>query len=145
MPDSTSRNEVGRTQARIIHAGLVAGFVLFAVISLYLSEGTPDPSLSDTTSLVFRTVGYGLLAVGMVAVAFFRSRVSPPHTGADLDEWWRTNITWAIIMWSQSEGVGLAGLIIGWQTPDRSLHISAVVVTLLLLFWCRPGSLEARR
>jgi hypothetical protein len=92
-----------------------------------------------------KVLGFAVLAAAVVGVIIFRRKVSPPRTDANLDEWWPANYPYAVMTWALAEGGGLFGLTIGWLTQDTILYISGVVVGVLLLIWCRPGSLEARR
>jgi hypothetical protein len=90
-------------------------------------------------------VGFVVLAGSMLTVMLFRRRISAPRTGGDLDEWWVSNSASVTSLWALADAGGLACVVLGWLTRDNTLLVSGVVVAVLLLLWCRPGSLEARR
>ncbi len=135
--------QVDGKQARITHAALVVSLVVIAALSLWVPAGDAAPATSLTVTL--KVVAYGYFAAIIPVIFYFRRRITARRSGADLQEWWRMNVAYAAIVWALTEGGALLGMVVGWGTGSRILHIGAALLGLLLLYWFRPGKLEATR
>lgn len=143
MPDNPSAQPIGGLQMRLVHAGLIIGLVLFAAVSLWLAASAPVTPPSGAT--LMRAVAWGYLAVLIPVVFWLRRKIGARRSGVDLAEWWRSNFSYAVIIWALAEGGALFGLVMGWQTGSRVLHVGAPLVGLALLLGARPGVLEGTR
>ena len=145
MHGQTQRTLAARARHRIVHASVLAGLLLFAAVTLYLSGRASGSARSESATVLMKYVGLVVLAGSMLAVMLFRPRISAPRAGGDLDDWWLSNSRYVTSLWALADAGGLACVVLGWLTQDNTLLVSGVVVAVLLLLWCRPGSLEARR
>jgi hypothetical protein len=126
--------------ARIIHAALVFGVILFLGIALFVGANSPIPA----SALPDRRVLYlGLFAASAVlfsAAMYTAARLTPPGPGVSQDEWWRTNLGLAIGIWALVEGPAILGLVAYLLTHDFRTLI-APFVGLLLFVNYRPSRL----
>ena len=143
QPGSGSAARPTRTVARMIHLAVSGGLGVVFVVLLYLQTiQVPSLSYSAEIERVIRYIGYALLG-GLILVGWsIRARIASPARGKDLNVWWAGSLTKALVLWALAEGVGLAGMALGWMSGDSTLLIAAVVVSFALLFVTRPGELE---
>ena len=126
--------------ARIIHAALVLGIILFYAVALYVGSKTSMP----VSAVPERKVLYlGLFLVSAVvfgAAVFMAARLSPAAPGTSQDEWWRVNLGRAIVVWGLIEAPTLLGTVAYLVTHDfRSLI--ATLAGLLFFVNYRPSRL----
>jgi putative copper export protein len=126
--------------ARIIHAALVLGVMLFLGIALYIGSNSPMPA----SALPDRRVLYvGLFLVSAVlfgAAMYTAARLTPPGPGVSQDEWWRANLSRAIGIWALVEAPAILGMVAYFLTHDFRTLI-APFVGLLLFVNYRPSRL----
>jgi hypothetical protein len=126
--------------ARIIHAALVSGVLLFLVASWYAGTGASMPA----SALPDRRVLYlGLFMVSAVlfgAAMYTAARLTPPLPGVSQDEWWRANLSRAIGIWALVEAPALLGTAAYLLTHDFRTLI-APFTGLLLFVNYRPSRL----
>jgi hypothetical protein len=126
--------------ARIIHAALVLGVMLFLGIALYIGSNSPMPA----SALPDRRVLYvGLFLVSAVlfgAAMYTAARLTPPRPGVSQDEWWRANLSRAIGIWALVEAPAILGMVAYFLTHDFRTLI-APFVGLLLFVNYRPSRL----
>jgi hypothetical protein len=129
--------------ARIIHAALVLGVVMFWFVawSLGRSSAMPVHALPDRRVLYIALV---LVSAGLFGAAMFTAgrlgRVAP---GVSQDEWWRANLGKAVVVWALVEAPALLGLIAYTFTHDFRVLI-ATLTGLLLFGAYRPSRLIER-
>jgi hypothetical protein len=126
--------------ARIIHAALVLGIILFYAVAWYVGSKTSMP----VSAVPERKVLYlGLFLVSAVvfgAAVFMAARLSPAAPGTSQDEWWRVNLGRAIVVWGLIEAPTLLGTVAYLLTHDfRSLI--ATLAGLLFFVNYRPSRL----
>jgi hypothetical protein len=126
--------------ARIIHAALVLGVVLFWGVAWYVGSNTSTP----VSAVPDRRVLYaGLAVVSAVlfgAAMYTGSRLTPPQPGTSQNEWWRINLGRAIGIWALVEAPAILGTVAYFFTHDFRTLI-APFVGLLLFVNYRPSRL----
>ena len=128
--------------ARIIHAAISSGVVIFFAVFLFLhyQSNLQHPTEAGRT---LRIVGYLVLAGGVLASGMLRGRIAPRRRGADLVEWWSQNLPRAVVVWAAAEGGGLAAMVLGWLISDTTLLALGAALPLALLFTSRPSRLSS--
>jgi hypothetical protein len=126
--------------ARIIHAALVLGVVLFWAVAWYVGTSTSLP----VSAVPNRRILYvGLAAVSAVlfgAAVYTAGRLTPTHAGISQDEWWRANLGRAIGIWVLVEAPAILGTIAYFLTHDFRTLL-APFTGLLLFVNYRPSRL----
>jgi len=132
-----------QSRMRVVHLSLVGGLAAFAALTLVLSGGEPpDSPVSQVPAVVSRLIGYALLVGLTIAVLLCRRRITRLRTGTDRDDWWRVNASTSVVLWSAALGAGFWGILAGWLTGDKTLHVLSALVGLACLLWFHPGRLE---
>ena len=82
--------------ARIIHAALMLGVMLFLAVALYIGRDSPMPAsaLPDRRVLYIGSILASAVLFG--AAMYSAARLTPPGPGFSQDEWWRANLSRAI-------------------------------------------------
>lgn len=115
--------------ARILYFGLLAGPLLFAGLALAL---LPRQTPVDQPILLYTP--FALAAVLFAGGLIIRTRIPQRSTAETPDEWWRVNISRALMVWSLFEGPALFGaamyLTLGTIVP---LLVTGVGLVMLLL------------
>ena len=126
--------------ARIIHAALMLGVILFYAVAWYVGSKTSMP-ISEIPERRVLYVGLFLFSALLFGVAMYTaSRLSPPGSGINQDDWWRSNLGRAIVIWALVEAPTLLGTVIYLLTHDFRTLI-ATFTGLLLFVNYRPGRL----
>ena len=126
--------------AKIIHAALMLGVILFYAVAWYVGTKTSMP----ISAVPDRRVLYGGLflvsATVFGAAAYSATRLTPAVPGTSQDDWWRANLGRAIVVWSLIEAPTLLGTVAFLLTHDfRSLI--ATFAGLLFFVNYRPSRL----
>lgn len=126
--------------ARIIHAALMLGVMLFTVTAWYVgvTSSTPVSALPDR-----RILYLGLFVVSAVlfgAAMYTAARLTASGPGLSQDEWWRANLGRAIGIWALVETPALLGTAAYLLTNDFRTLI-APFTGLLLFVNYRPSRL----
>ena len=126
--------------ARIIHAAMVLGVVMFWAGAWYVgaSASLPVPTIANR-----RVLYVGLVAVSAIlfgAAVYTAGRLAPAHTGLSRDEWWRANLGRAIVVWGLVEAPALLGTTAYFLTHDFRTLL-APFTGLLLFVNYRPSRL----
>lgn len=129
--------------ARIIHAALVIGVLMFCLVAWQLgrSSAMPTYALPDRRVLYVALVLVSAILFG--AAMFTASRLGRPAPGMSQDEWWRVNLGKAVAIWALVEAPTLLGLIAYTLTHDFRALI-ATLTGLLLFGNYRPSRLIER-
>jgi hypothetical protein len=124
--------------ARIIHAALVLGVMLFWAVAWFISTNSTMPA----SALPDRRVLYvGLFLVSAVlfgAAMYNATRLTAPRAGTSQDDWWRANLGRVIVIWALVEAPALLGTITYLVTHDFRTLI-APFTGLLLFVNYRPS------
>jgi hypothetical protein len=126
--------------ARIIHAALVLGVVLFCGVAWFVGSNTGVP----VSAIPDRRVLYlGLILASAVlfgAAMYTAGRLTPPAPGVSQEDWWRTNLARAIVVWALVESPAILGTVAYLLTYDFRTLI-APFTGLLMFVNYRPSRL----
>ncbi|HEY7614087.1 MAG TPA: hypothetical protein VH764_13880 [Gemmatimonadales bacterium] len=129
--------------ARIIHAALVLGVLMFWLVGWYIGQSSAVPA----DALPERKVLYVALALVSATLfggaMFTAARLGPIRSGTSQDDWWRDNLGKAIVIWSLVEAPSLLGLVAYTLTHDFRTLI-ATFIGLLFFGSYRPSRLIER-
>ena len=129
--------------ARIIHAALVLGVLMFWLVAWYIGQSSAVPA----DALPERKVLYVALALVSAMLfggaMFAAARLGPIRPGTSQDDWWRDNVGKAIVIWSLVEAPSLLGLVAYTLTRDFRTLI-ATFIGLLFFGSYRPSRLIER-
>ena len=133
----------GAISARIIHASLVTGVVLFWLVAWYLgrSQTRPIDSLPDRRVLYIALFLVSAILFG--AAMFTAGRLAPPAPGQSQDDWWGRNLGKAVAVWALVEAPSLLGLV-GYVVTRDFRTLLATLTGLLLFGNYRPSRLLER-
>ncbi|HEX7336207.1 MAG TPA: hypothetical protein VF252_03275 [Gemmatimonadales bacterium] len=124
--------------ARIIHAALVLGIMMFWAVAWFVGNAVTMP----VSALPERRVLYlGLFLISAVlfgAAMFSASRLAPPRAATSRDDWWRSNLGRVILIWALVEMPALLGTVAYLITHDFRTLI-APFTGLLLFVNYRPS------
>ena len=126
---------------RLIHASLITGTVLFAIVSqLWLRPAMADLG-EFAPSLVRLLLG---VAVALCAASlFFRGRVPRKSGDESADRFWSRATAPAMITWSLANGAGLLSVLAYAKSGDiAAIGVAAIAVVLLASL--HPGFFERR-
>lgn len=129
--------------ARIIHAALVLGVLMFWLVGWYIgqSSAVPAEALPDRRVLY---VALALVSATLFGGAMFTaSRLGPIRSGTSQDDWWRQNLGRAIVIWSLVEAPSVLGLVAYILTRDFRTLL-ATFIGLLFFGSYRPSRLIER-
>ena len=129
--------------ARIIHAALVTGVLIFCFVAWYLGRAPAMPASALPDRRVLYIALFLVSAALFGAAIFAASRLGHPAPGTSQEEWWRVNLGKAVAVWALIEAPALLGLVAFTLTQD----VRALIATLagLLLFGnYRPSRLIER-
>jgi hypothetical protein len=126
--------------ARIIHAALVFGVMLFWGTAWYVGTRTSMPvsALPDRKILYLGLFVFSAVLFG--AAMYTAGRLTPPSTGMSQDDWWRANLGRAIGIWALVETPALVGTAAYLLTHDFRTLV-APFTGLLLFVNYRPSRL----
>jgi hypothetical protein len=125
--------------ARVIHAALVLGIMLFWAVSSGTRISLPVSAIPDRKVLYL-----GLFLISAVlfgAAVYTAGRLTPPEPGISQDDWWRANLGRAIQVWSLVEAPAILGTTTYLLTHDFRTLI-APFTGLLLFVNYRPSRLS---
>jgi hypothetical protein len=126
--------------ARIIHASLVLGVVLFWAVAWYVGANSSMP----ISAVPNRPVLYiGLTVVSAIlfgAAMYYAGRLTPAHPRVSQDEWWRVNMGRAVWIWALVEAPTILGTAAYLLTHDFRTLL-APFTGLLLFVNYRPSRL----
>ena len=129
--------------ARIIHAALVLGVVLFWAVAWYVGSNTSMPVSAVPDRRVLYVGLTVLSAVLFGAAAFTAGRLSRALPGVSQDEWWRANLGRAVGIWALVEAPAIVGTVAYLVTHDFRTLL-APLTGLLLFVNYRPSRLAER-
>lgn len=126
--------------ARVIHAALVLGVLLFFAVAWYVGSmaSMPVSAVPDRRLLY---LGLALVSAVLFGGAMYAAgRLTPPGPVTSQDEWWRANLARAIGVWTLIEAPTLLGTVAYLLTHDFRTLI-ATFTGLLLFVNYRPSRL----
>jgi hypothetical protein len=129
--------------ARIIHAALVMGVVLFWLVAWYIGRNQTEPIYSLPDRRVLYIALFLASAVLFGAAMFTAGRLAPPIAGESQDQWWQRNLGKALTIWALVEAPSLLGLV-GYLVTRDFRVLLATLAGLLLFGNFRPSRLLER-
>jgi hypothetical protein len=126
--------------ARIIHASLVLGVMLFWWAAWYIGTNTSMPVSAVPDRRVLYLGLFLISAVLFGAAVYTAGRLTPPRPGTSQDDWWRANLARAIGVWALVETPALLGTVAYLLTHDFRTLI-APFTGLLFFVNYRPSRL----
>jgi hypothetical protein len=126
--------------ARIIHAALMLGVMLFWAVAWYTGSNTSLPVSAVPDRRVLYAGLFLMSAVLFGAAGYTAARLTPPGPGTSQDDWWRANLGRAIGIWALVEAPALLGTVAYLLTHDFRTLI-APFTGLLLFVNYRPSRL----
>jgi hypothetical protein len=127
--------------AKIIHAALMLGVILFYAVAWYIGTRTSMPVSAIPDRRVLYVGLFLLSAVLFGAAGYTAGRLTPPGPGTRQDEWWRANLARAVGIWTLVEAPTLLGTVMYLVTHDFRTLI-ATFTGLLLFVNYRPSRLS---
>ncbi len=132
-----------RINARIIHAALVIGVLMFCLVAWSLGRASAMPVYALPDRRVLYIALFLVSATLFGAAMFTANRLGPPAPGMSQDEWWRVNLGKAVVVWALVEAPTLLGLVAYTLTQDFRALL-ATLTGLLLFGNLRPSRLIER-
>ena len=123
--------------AKIIHGSLMAGVVLFLLVTAWVHRVTPPAPLPVSGPLL-TYVGLGILATMLLAVRLLPGPDPGPAPGQSPDQWWVTSQARLIVRWALLEGGCLVNGAVWFISRDR-VPLAAAVAGLAVLLALRPS------
>jgi hypothetical protein len=120
--------------ARIIHAALILGVLLFVATSWYIVRSRPRPPAPDDLRAFYVALCL-VTASGLLGAMLVARRVSQRVTGQPLDQWWLANMSRALTIWALAEAPALFGGVIYLLSGDaRALLATLLAVATMWRF-----------
>jgi hypothetical protein len=129
--------------AKIIHAALVLGVLMFCFVAWYLGRASVMPVYALPDRRVLYIALFLVSAILFGAAMFTASRLGRPAPGTSQNDWWRVNLGKAVVIWALVEAPTLLGLVAYTLTQDFRVLI-ATLTGLLLFGNYRPSRLIER-
>jgi hypothetical protein len=129
--------------ARIVHAALVTGVLLFWAVAWFVGRAGSTPASALPDRRVLYVALFLMAAVLFAGAAFAARRIPAPAPGMTQDAWWQVNLGRAIVVWALVEAPALLGLVAYFLTRDFRVLI-ATLAGLLLFANYRPSRLFDR-
>jgi len=127
--------------ARIIHAALILGVIIFYAAAWFIGTKTSLPVSAMPDRRILYVGLFLVSAVLFAAAGYTAGRLTPPSSGTTQDEWWRINLGRSIVVWALVEAPTVLGTAAYLLTHDFRTLI-ATLAGLLLLVNYRPGRLS---
>jgi hypothetical protein len=126
--------------ARILHAALMLGVILFYVVAWYVGTKTSMPISAVPERRVLYVGLFLVSAIVFGAAVYTASRLTPAGAGTSQDDWWRANLGRAIVVWSLIEAPTLLGTV-AYLLTHAFRTLIATFAGLLFLVNYRPSRL----
>ncbi|HYU37687.1 MAG TPA: hypothetical protein VEL29_07095 [Gemmatimonadales bacterium] len=123
--------------AKVIHGSLMAGVILFLLVTAWVHRVTPPAPLPVSGPLL-TYVGLGILAAGLLGLRVLPGPDPAPAPGQTTDQWWMTSQARLIVRWAVVEGGCLVNGVVWFITRDR-VSLAAAAAGLAILLALRPG------
>ena len=126
---------------RLIHAAMVTGLLLFALVGHFVLRPTMANSgdLPPVMLRAFLGVALGACALSLL----LRRRIPPRSSDESVDLFWTTAATPALLTWAPLEGASLLAVFLYARTgAPPTIAVAAVAV--LLFVALNPAHLERR-
>ena len=124
--------------ARIVHAALVLGVMLFWAVAWYIGSNSTIPVSAVPDRRVLYLGLFLISALLFGAAMYSASRLTPPAPGTSQDDWWGANLGRVVGIWALVEAPALVGTAAYLLTHDFRTLI-APFTGLLLFVNYRPS------
>src|SRR5213592_3200626 len=114
---------------KIIHGALMAGVIVFLLVTAWVPRATPPASGGG---------GLALLAAALVVLRLVPRPDPAPAPGQTTQQWWGVSQGRLIVMWALMEGAALVNGGVWFVTRERT-PLAAAAVALVVLYVLRPG------
>src|SRR5437867_6804166 len=122
--------------AKIIHGSLMAGVILFLLVTAWVHRVTEPAAVVGGPLLT--VVGLGILAAGLLGLRFLPGPDPVPGPGQATDQWWTTSQARPIARWAVGECGSLVNAVLWYLSRDR-VSLLAAIAGLAILFALRPS------
>jgi hypothetical protein len=126
---------------RLIHAAMITGVLLFALVAHFVLRPTmPAPNPAWTPTMVNAVLG---AALGACAVAVLLRRRVPRRSPYDsADSYWSSNARQAaMLMWAPLEAACLGSVVL-YANTGAPAAIATLAIAVVLFIVLNPASLE---
>jgi hypothetical protein len=127
------------TTARMIHASLAIGVVLFAIVNYFVVR--PTMAAESVPPLVVNVLLGVSLAASALGVVVLRGRVPRRSTDESADLYWTRAMGPAIIGWAPLEGGALMSLV-AYMLNGSVASLAVAGIALLGMIVLHPGHFE---
>jgi hypothetical protein len=127
--------------ARIIHAALILGVLLFYAAAWFIGTRVSLPVSAMPDRRVLYLGLFLFSAMLFAAAGYTAGRLTPSGPSTTQDQWWRLNLGRAVVIWALVEAPTVLGTMAYLLTHDFRTLI-ATLAGLLLLVNYRPGRLS---
>lgn len=128
--------------ARVVYGALLASLVTGGGVLVAVREaGVMVTNIDRAAVAVLRGIALALVVIGAVIVRLTRARIQPPRSGEAQETWWVGEGRRAFVLWSVTEGVGLAGAVFYLLTGDLLSLIVPFVWAMLNMTLTAPSRL----
>jgi hypothetical protein len=126
---------------RFLHASMIIGLVLFAMVAHFvlrrtLASSEERPAIVPPSLLALAVVG-SVLALGL------RRRVPRRSSDASADLFWRSAYTPALMVWTFLDGAGLLA-ILAYALTGAQVAIAVAIVAIIIFVIFNPAYFERR-
>ena len=126
------------TLPRVIHAALVGGCVLFALVIYFVVR--PQRSDAIAPGMLYALLGAAVSAI-LVAFVVLKPRIPLKSTNESADLFWTRASAPALIAWSAVEGGALLS-IVGYMLSGSPLALGTALAAIVALVAMHPGRIE---
>jgi hypothetical protein len=130
-PEARMRN------AKIIHGSLMAGVMLFLLVTAW-AHRVMQAGAVPVGGPLLAYVGLGILGAGLLALRFLPAPDPVPVPGQTPDRWWINSLSRLIVRWAVVEGGCLVNAVLWFISRDR-VSLAAAVAGLAVLLALRPS------
>ena len=123
--------------AKIIHASLMTGVMLFLLATAWLHRVTP-PGAVPVSGPLLTDVGLGILVAALLSLRFLPGPDPAPAPGQAPDQWWMTSQFRLIVRWAVVDGACLVNAVLWYLRRDR-VSLAAALAGLAVLLALRPS------
>jgi hypothetical protein len=125
--------------ARLLHASLTLGVVLFGLVTHFVVR--PARSEVAMEPIAINVLVGASLAITMLGALVMRPRVPRRNTDESADLYWTTATPSALMMWAVIEGGGLLGVVAYLLNGSLAAMIAAAT-SVAVLIALTPGRVE---
>jgi hypothetical protein len=138
MNTSNPQGVAPSTVPRVIHAALVGGCVLFALVIYFVVR--PQRSDAIEPGILYALLGAAVAAI-VLAFAVLKPRIPLKSTNESADLFWTRASAPALIAWSVVEGGALLS-IVAYMLSGSAIALGTALAAIAALAALHPGRIE---